>query len=68
MDAIELFDINGDGKPELITGQSDVGASACNAQTREMLWRNMADHTQQIAAGLILNGMKTPQVVANGRS
>jgi hypothetical protein len=68
MDAMEFFDIDGDGKPELITGQSDVGALAYNAQTGEMLWCNMADHTQQITAGFILNGIKTAQVVAKGRT
>jgi hypothetical protein len=33
MDAMEFFDIDGDGKPELIAGQSDVGAPAYSAQT-----------------------------------
>jgi hypothetical protein len=67
MDAIELFDIDGDGKPELLTGQSDVGALAYRASTGELLWHNMADHTQQITAGYILKNSRTPQVVANGR-
>jgi hypothetical protein len=67
MDAIEFFDIDGDGKPELLTGQGDVGAAAYRALTGELLWHNMADHTQQITAGYILKGSKTPQVVANGR-
>jgi hypothetical protein len=68
MDAMEFFDINGDGKLELITGQSDVGALAYRGMTGEMLWQNQADHTQQITAGYILKGMKTPQIVANGRT
>ena len=68
MDAMEFFVINGDGKLELITGQSDVGALAYRGMTGEMLWQNQADHTQQITAGYILKGMKTPQIVANGRT
>jgi hypothetical protein len=68
MDAMEFFDIDGDGKLELVTGQSDVGALAYRALTGEMLWQNMADHTQQITAGYILKGSKTPQVIANGRT
>lgn len=68
MDAMEFFDINGDGKLELLTGQSDVGALAYNAQTGELLWQNLADHTQQITAGYILKGSKTPQIVGNGRT
>ena len=34
MDAMEFFDINGDGKLELITGQSDVGALAYRGDDR----------------------------------
>jgi len=68
MDAMEFFDINGDGKLELLTGQSDIGALAYNAMTGEMLWHNLADHTQQITAGYILKGMTTPQVVVNART
>ena len=67
MDAMEFFDINGDGKPELLVGQSDVGTLAYNAQNGEMLWQNISDHSQQITAGYILGDSKTPQVVTNGR-
>lgn len=68
MDAMEFFDINGDGKPELLTGQSDVGTLAYNAQNGDMLWQNLSDHSQQITAGYILGDSKTPQVVTNGRT
>ena len=68
MDAMEFFDINGDGKPELLVGQSDVGTLAYNAQNGEMLLQNLSDHTQQITAGYILGDSKTPQVVAGGRT
>jgi hypothetical protein len=68
MDAMEFFDINGDGKPELLVGQSDVGTLAYNAQTGEMLWQNLSDHSQQITAGYILANSRTPQVVTNGRT
>jgi hypothetical protein len=68
MDAMEFFDINGDGKPELLVGQSDVGTIAYNAANGDMLWQNLSDHTQQITAGYILSGSKTPQVVSNGRT
>jgi len=68
MDAMEFFDINGDGKPELMVGQSDVGTLAYNAQTGAMLWQNVSDHSQQVTAGYILADSKTPQVVTNGRT
>jgi hypothetical protein len=68
MDAMEFFDIDGDGKPELTVGQSDAGTLAYNAQTGAILWHNLSDHTQQITAGYILAGSKTPQVVSNGRT
>jgi len=68
MDAMEFFDINGDGKQELLVGQSDAGTIAYNAQTGALLWHNISDHTQQITAGYILSDSKTPQVVSNGRT
>lgn len=68
MDNMVFFDINGDGKLEQVVGQSDVGAMAYNAHTGAILWQNIADHTQQITAGYILSGSKTPQIVANGRT
>jgi hypothetical protein len=68
MDAMEFFDMNGDGKPELLVGQSDVGTLEYNAQTGQMLWQNVSDHSQQVTAGYILADSKTPQVVTNGRT
>jgi hypothetical protein len=68
MDAMEFLDINGDGKPELLVGQSDVGTLAYNAQNGDILWQNVSDHSQQITAGYILAGFPRPQVVTNGRT
>jgi hypothetical protein len=68
MDAMEFFDLNGDGHPALLVGQSDVGTLAYNARTGTILWQNLSDHTQQVTAGYILSGSKTPQVVSNGRT
>jgi hypothetical protein len=68
MDAMEFFDINGDHKPELLVGQSDVGTLAYNAQTGAILWQNISDHSQQITAGYILANSSTPQIVTNGRT
>ena len=68
MDAMEFFDMNGDGKPELLIGQSDAGTYEYNAQNGKMIWQNESDHVQQITAGYILGDSKTPQVVSNGRT
>jgi hypothetical protein len=68
MDAMEFFDMNGDGKPELMVGQSDAGTMEYNAQTGAILWQNLSDHTQQITAGYILANSPTPQAVANART
>ena len=68
MDAMEFLDINGDGKPELLVGQSDVGTLAYNAQNGDILWQNVSDHSQQVTAGYILAGVPRPQVGTNGRT
>jgi hypothetical protein len=68
MDAMEFLDINADGKPEVLTGMSDVGTLALNGQTGAILWQNLSDHSQQITAGYILSESKTPQVITNGRT
>jgi len=68
MDSMEFLDIDGDGKPELLTSQSDVGTLAYNAQTGAILWQNISDHSQQITAGYILDSSSTPQVITNGRT
>ncbi|MDQ6699596.1 MAG: hypothetical protein M3Z36_05365 [Acidobacteriota bacterium] len=68
MDAIDFFDLDGDGKLELLTGQSDIGVLAYEALTGELRWHNLADHTQQITAGYILKDTKTAQVVVNART
>ena len=68
MDAMEFFDMDGDGKPELLIGQSDAGTMEYNAQNGKILWQNNSDHSQQVTAGYILGDSKTPQVVTNGRT
>jgi hypothetical protein len=68
MDAMEFFDIDGDGKPELLTSQSDVGTLAYNARNGDILWQILSDHSQQITAGYILADSSTPQVITNGRT
>jgi hypothetical protein len=68
MDALEFFDIDGDHRPELLVGQSDVGTLTYNSQTGAILWQNLSDHSQQITAGYILGYSATPQVITNGRT
>jgi hypothetical protein len=58
-------DLNGDGKPELVTGQSDVGTVIYNAQTGQLLWQRFANHNQKIEAGNYRTDVPGPQVVAN---
>jgi hypothetical protein len=68
MDAMEFFDMYGDGNAELLVGQSDVGTLAYNARTGAILWQNLSDHSQQVTAGYILKNFPRPQVVTNGRT
>jgi hypothetical protein len=51
VDSARLVDLKGDGKLELVTGQSDVGTVVYDALTGKLLWQRFSNHTQKIEAG-----------------
>jgi outer membrane protein assembly factor BamB len=70
VDSARFLDLNGDGKLELVAGQSDVGAMMYDATTGKLLWQRFANHTQKIEAGNYrtdLAGGAGPVVVASSR-
>lgn len=67
-DNYKFADINGDGKRDIITANSETGVFMYEALTGEIIWQNIAEHSQQIEAGYFLKGMKKPQVVVGART
>jgi hypothetical protein len=67
IDSARFVDLNGDGKLELATGQSDVGTVLYEADTGKLLWQRFSNHTQKIEAGNYLASGPQPQIVANSR-
>jgi hypothetical protein len=70
VDSARFMDITGDGKLELLAGQSDVGTVVYDAATGKLLWQRFANHNQKIEGGLLRTNVphpERPQVVANSR-
>ncbi len=51
IDSARFVDLDGDGKYEIVTGQSDVGTVVYDANTGKLLWQRFANHNQKIEAG-----------------
>jgi hypothetical protein len=67
VDSARILDLNGDGKLELVTGQSDVGTVVYDATTGKLLWQRFANHNQKIEAGNYRTDVAGPQIVASSR-
>ncbi len=66
-DSYKFGDINGDGKLDILTANSETGIFVYEAMTGKIIWQQVAEHTQQIQVGNFLKNTPTPQVVAGGR-
>ena len=67
VDSARFTDLNGDGKLELVAGQSDVGTVIYDAATGKLLWQRFANHNQKIEAGPYRADIAGPVVVASSR-
>ena len=67
VDDFQFADLDGDGAPEAIAAQSDVGVVAYQARTGKVLWQRPAAHSQQVAVGSFLSGAAAPQVAVTAR-
>ncbi len=67
VDSARFLDLNGDGKLELIAGQSDVGTTVYDATTGKLLWQRFANHTQKIEGGPYRADISGPVIVASSR-
>ena len=60
--------MNGDGKTDIVTANSEAGIFIYEATTGKIIWQQVAEHTQQIQVGNFLKNASSPQVVAGGRT
>jgi hypothetical protein len=67
VDSARFVDLDGDGKLELVTGQSDVGTVMYDGRTGKLRWQRFANHNQKIEAGNYRSDVPGPQVVASSR-
>lgn len=67
VDSARFVDLTGDGKPELVAAQSDVGTVIYDAATGKLLWQRFANHNQKIEAGPYRADITGPVVVASSR-
>lgn len=67
VDSARFVDLTGDGKLELIAGQSDVGTVMYDATTGKLLWQRFANHNQKIEGGNYRADIPGPVVVASSR-
>lgn len=67
-DSYKFGDVNGDGKTDIVTSNSETGVYVYEAMTGKIIWQQVAEHSQQIQVGNFLKGYSNPQVVVGGRT
>jgi hypothetical protein len=66
-DSYNFSDLDGDGKPEIISSTSSLGTQAREAMTGKLIWEAPSEHNQKLRVGKFLEGYDHPQVVAGAR-
>ena len=67
-DSYKFADIDGDGKINIVTANSEAGIFVFEAMTGKIIWQNVAEHSQQIQVGHFLKSVPGVQVVVGGRT
>jgi len=67
-DSYKFGDVNGDGKLDIVTANSETGVFIYEAMSGKIIWQNTAEHRQQIQVGNFLKDVPNPQVVVGGRT
>jgi hypothetical protein len=67
-DSYKFGDVDGDGKKDIVTANSETGVFIYEALTGKIIWQNVAEHSQQIQVGNFLKDVSGPQVVVGGRT
>ena len=67
-DSYKFGDVDKDGKLDIVISNSETGVYAIKGMSKEIIWQNVAEHSQQIQIGDFLKGVPGPQVVVGGRT
>lgn len=67
-DSYKFADVNGDGKTDIVTANSETGVFIYEAMTGKIIWEQVAEHCQQIQVGNFLKNADGPQIVVGGRT
>ncbi len=67
-DSYKLADVDHDGKTDIVISNSETGVYAIKGMTKEIIWQNVAEHSQQLDVGDFLDGVPGPQTVIGGRT
>lgn len=67
-DSYRFADLDGDGRREIVSVQSEAGVFAFDARNGRVVAQNMAEHSQQIAIGEFLTGVRGPHVAVGART
>lgn len=67
-DSFRFYDLDGDGRVELLAPVSEVGVVAFRATDGALVWRHPAEHSQQLEVGRFLRAPAGPHVAVNART
>ncbi len=67
-DSFRFADLDGDGRPEILAPFSDVGVVVFRAADGRLLWKQPADHAQQLEVGMFLKGVPGLHVAVTART
>jgi hypothetical protein len=67
-DNYKFADVDGDGKNDIVTANSETGIFIYKAFSGQIIWQNVAEHCQQIEVGNFIKDRKGLQVVVGART
>lgn len=67
-DSYRLADVDHDGKTDIVISNSETGVYAIKGMTKDIIWQNVAEHSQQLDVGDFLDDVAGPQTVIGGRT
>ena len=67
-DSFRFYDVNGDGRLELLAPASELGVLVIRAVDGKLLWRHGAEHAQQLEVGHFLRDIPGPHIAVGART